>query len=369
MAIGCLTFHRFRLLVGFGVFALLALSVTRAYAQPKSLALSDQPLSIHQETLSFTGSDTLSPLINLWAQVLARQAPWLKLQIQASGSATAPIALALGTSMLGTMSRQMTPIEALRIRQVRGRDPIEWPLALDAIVFYVHPINPLTTLSTQDIERLFAQTPLCYPGPRINRWRDLEPFLTPKQSYSVQEAKAAMLLAQREPYLVGRNSISGTHHYVRNKVLCGGFFRTGMAELPSAASVIQTIAREPNAVGYASWGAHLNTVKALAVDQIAPTQNSIRQQHYSWTRKLYVYVMTEADQSISKGLWTTLSWIYSQAGQKALLDLGFVSLPRTALQAIRKQLSTFKQPQWEPLFDVDGQAFDVDGPDKTKEAM
>ena len=57
--------------------------------------------------LSSVGSDTLGYLMTLWGEDFSRQAPGVNVQVQASGSSTAPTALAAGAAQLGPMSRPM----------------------------------------------------------------------------------------------------------------------------------------------------------------------------------------------------------------------------------------------------------------------
>lgn len=65
-----------------------------ALAQPGTLA----------GNLSSVGSDTLGYLMTLWSEDFSRQAPGVNVQVQASGSSTAPTALAAGAAQLGPMS-------------------------------------------------------------------------------------------------------------------------------------------------------------------------------------------------------------------------------------------------------------------------
>lgn len=295
-----------------------------------------------EHRVSLTGSDTLSPLLAIWAEQLTRHAPWVTLEIQASGSATAPIALAKGSAVIGPMSRRMTREERQRIKVTRGREPLEWPLALDAVALFVHPSNPLNGLSLQEVEQVFAEVPLCTPNPTVERWGELPSY---QQTHHPKQAWFGRFKLR----LIGRSSLSGTHHHVRSKALCGGLFRTGMAELPSAASVIQAVAREPSAIGYASLSAKASGVKPLHLDGIKPGAVSIQKGTYPWSRTLYLYVMPPASKEASwpQGLWKVLSWIYGEQGQMALVARGFTPIADQDL----KQIQSFIQKH-KPVFTV-----------------
>lgn len=306
------------------------------------------------------GSDTLSPLLHVWGQVLQEMAPAIVLHVQASGSATAPIALASGHAMIGPMSRPINDFERKVIQQKLGFPPLKWPLALDALAFYVHPINPITDLSRQEIERLFAKVPLCYAATPIGSWGEI-PRLSyllsrvsvknklthTKENHDVKIIRHRQLLqqlAQSPPRLIGRNSLSGTYHSVRKHLLCGGMFNTSMSELPSAIAIIHAISQQPTAIGFASLRAQLNTVKVLSIGGVFPNIQAIRQQRYPWIRTVYLYVATQPNHPMPPTLWTTLSWIYAEVGQRVLSDLGFIPLSEDRLTFVRQQLMN-KKPQ------------------------
>ncbi|OBX35329.1 hypothetical protein A8U91_04401 [Halomonas elongata] len=62
-------------------------------------------------TLGTVGSDTMAGLMLRWGERLAHRHPGMRLQLQASGSASAPPALTAGTTLIGPMSRPMTEDE------------------------------------------------------------------------------------------------------------------------------------------------------------------------------------------------------------------------------------------------------------------
>src|SRR5262244_374483 len=62
--------------------------------------------------LTIVGSDTISTLVLRWSDAFRRQHPDVHVQIQAPGSASAPIALLEGAADIGMMSRPMSEDEA-----------------------------------------------------------------------------------------------------------------------------------------------------------------------------------------------------------------------------------------------------------------
>lgn len=111
-------------------------------------------------TLSSTGSDTLHNMMLIWRRQFVTLHPQLNLQIQSSGSATAPVALLEGTASLGPMSRPMFAIEQERFRRRFGYAATAVPVALDMLALYVHQDNPLQSITMAQLESIYAQNQL-----------------------------------------------------------------------------------------------------------------------------------------------------------------------------------------------------------------
>lgn len=94
-----------------------------AFAQPGALS----------GNLSSVGSDTLGYLMTLWSEDFSRQVPGVNVQVQASGSSTAPTALAAGAAQLGPMSRPMQADERQAFETRYGYPPLAVPVAMDAL--------------------------------------------------------------------------------------------------------------------------------------------------------------------------------------------------------------------------------------------
>ena len=107
-----------------------------------TLAAAPQPEML-TGNLSSVGSDTLGTLMMLWSEDFSARAPGVNLQVQASGSSTAPTALAAGAAQLGPMSRPMQAEERQTFQARYGYPPLAVPVALDALVVVVNQRNPL----------------------------------------------------------------------------------------------------------------------------------------------------------------------------------------------------------------------------------
>ena len=142
----------------------------------------------------------------------------------------------------------------------------ETVLAYDGIAIIVNPENPVSDLTLEQIADI-------YTG-RITNWKDL----------GGNDA---------EIVLIGREAGSGTRD---------GFETiTGTSdacqyrqELTSTGDVITTVAQNPDAIGYASLASIKDTVKALSIGGIVPTEDSVKDGSYAIQRPFVLVTKTDA---------------------------------------------------------------------------
>ena len=138
-------------------------------------------------------------------------------------------------------------------------------LAYDGIALVVHPDNPVSDLDVETIARL-------YTG-EITNWKDV----------GGNDAQVV---------LIGREAGSGTRD---------GFESiTGTAEkclyrqeLTSTGDVITAVAQNPDAIGYASLASVGDSVKALSVGGVAPSEETVKGGSYAIQRPFVLVTKTE----------------------------------------------------------------------------
>lgn len=277
--------------------------------------------------LSSVGSDTLGYLMTLWGEDFSRQAPGVNVQVQASGSSTAPTALAAGAAQLGPMSRPMQAEERQAFETAYGYAPLAVPVALDALVVVVNQGNPLRQIDKRQLDAIFSVTHLCDGRLAAQSWGDVglhQPGW-----------------ANENPQRYGRNSASGTWGFFKQQALCGGDFRADVAEFPGSAAVVQAVAGNLRSIGYASFGFPLSGVKMLAIadrqgEAVAPDAASIRSGRYPWARPLYIYVNKPPGKSLPPLVGAFLRWVLSPQGQQRVSEAGYLPLS----EAQRRQAMT-----------------------------
>jgi phosphate transport system substrate-binding protein len=298
----------------------LAFCATNVLAQ----AAVDPNLPVYEKTsgvsgnLSSVGSDTLANLMTLWAESFKKTYPNVNVQIQAAGSSTAPPALTENTSNLGPMSRLMKDKEVEAFEKKFGYKPTPIAVAIDALAVFVHKDNPIEGLTLPQVDAIFSSTRTCgYPN-SIDKWGQLG--LTDSW-------------AQREIQLYGRNSVSGTYGYFKDKALCKGDYRNTVNEQPGSASVVQSVSSSVNGIGYSGIGYTTSSVRAVplardAGHEFVPAspENAISGK-YPLARFLYIYVNKEPGKPLPPLTHEFVKQVLSRGGQEIVVKDGYIPLP------------------------------------------
>ncbi|MBW5812656.1 PstS family phosphate ABC transporter substrate-binding protein [Yersinia kristensenii] len=310
-------------LLGFS-YGVLAQSVA---VSPATEVQSPKPHTL-SGNLSSVGSDTLANLMSLWADDFNHHYPGVNLQIQAAGSSTAPAALAAGATQLGPMSRPMKAAEITAFTQRYGYPPLVVPVAVDALVVFVHRDNPLNKITLSQLDAVFSQNRLCGASHPIQRFGEL----------GLKGSWAARALQR-----YSRNSASGTYGFFKQRVLCDGDFTNNINELPGSASVVQAVAGSLNGMGYASIGFRNSGVKPLLLsadgqDYVMPTAENVKDGRYPLSRYLYIYINKAPGQPLEPLTAAFLERVLSPEGQQRVTHDGYLPLPPDVLNQTRKEL-------------------------------
>ena len=140
----------------------------------------------------------------------------------------------------------------------------ETVLAYDGIAIIVHPDNPVSDLTIEQIAQL-------YTG-EVTNWKDV----------GGNDAQVV---------LIGREAASGTRDGFESitgtKEKC--LYRQ---ELTSTGDVITAVSQNPDAIGYASLASIKDSVKALNVDGVTPGEDTVKDGSYKVQRP-FVLVTVE----------------------------------------------------------------------------
>jgi phosphate transport system substrate-binding protein len=281
-----------------------------------------QPVPELRGNLVSVGSDSLANLTLFWAEDFKTLYPSVDITIESIGSGSAPPALALGSDHIGPMSRLMNEQEIEEFESKLGYKPTPFVVAIDALAVLVHPANPLPGLSMQQVANIFSDRGACGSGDAIRSWGQL--------------GLAADWSAQTIE-LLGRNDISGTHQFFRQKALCNGEFRTGLTEFPGSASLVEALSQLPFGIAYSALGYAGDKVRILPLAQTssqaaqqkfveATAENAVNGT-YPLARLLYIYVNHDPSQAWNPVQAEFIRMVLSRQGQEQVARAAFAPLP------------------------------------------
>ena len=268
--------------------------------------------------LSSVGSDTLSGMTTLWLEEFKTIYPNVNAQIQASGSSTAPPALAEGTAQFGPMSRAMRLQEVSAFEREYGYKPTALSVAIDAIGIFVHKDNPIQGLNFEQLDSVFSATLRCGALASVLTWSELGV----ESNWN-----------QRAIQMFGRNSVSGTYGFFKENALCGGDFKRNVNEQPGSASVVQSVASSVNTIGYSGIGYQVSGARLVPIakqgnEYVFPLQEHVLSGDYPLSRYLYVYVNKNPNKPLEPIEEAYIRYIYSLEGQRIVEKNGYVPLTR-----------------------------------------
>ena len=168
-------------------------------------------------------------------------------------------------------------------------------LAYDGIAIIVHPENPVEDLSVETIAKI-------YKG-EITNWSE------------VGGNDAEIVLIGRE---AGSGTRDGFESITDTEDACK--YRQ---ELTSTGDVITTVSQNPGAIGYASVASVKESVKALTVDGVAPTEDTIRDGSYIVQRPFVLVTKTDAE--LSEAAQMFFDYITSADANEIISAAGAVS--------------------------------------------
>ncbi|MCW8328005.1 phosphate ABC transporter substrate-binding protein PstS family protein [Photobacterium sp. SDRW27] len=273
--------------------------------------------------LNSVGSDTFANLMTYWSEEFKRQYPSVNVQVQAAGSSTAPTALTEATAQLGPMSRMMKAREIEAFEHEYGYEPTAVRVAIDALAVFVHEDNPLQGINFSQLDAIYSRTLRCGGTQPITRWGQLG--LTGSW-------------ADRDIQLFGRNSVSGTYGYFKQRALCQGDFRNNVNEQPGSASVVQSVSSSLNSIGYSGIGYKTTGIRAIPVaregqDYVEATIENSLNGRYPLARYLYIYVNKHPNKPMAPLEAEFIRFVLSRVGQDIVEKDGYVPLSASIVAA------------------------------------
>lgn len=252
------------------------------------------------KTLTLKGSDTMVILSQRWAEDYMKTRNDVVVQVTGGGSGTGIAALINGATDIADASRPMKPEEKEQVKQKRGVEVAEIPVALDGLAIYVHSSNKLKAITLEQAHQI-------YTG-KLKNWKELGG-------------------ADSEIITYGRENNSGTYAYFKEHVLKNEDFAAEVQTLPGTAAVINAVSKDKNAIGYGGI-AYAKGIRAVPVKKddasapVEPTMANVTSGKYPISRFLYFYAAGKPQAELK----AFVDWVLGSEGQKICEAVGYYPL-------------------------------------------
>lgn len=198
------------------------------------------------DRIEIAGSTSVQPVVDKLAQAYMEKHPSVKINVQGGGSGLGIRSVSQEIIDIGTSSKELSTQESEGVNV--------YIIAKDGVVVVVSPENPVEDLSKSQISDI-------YTG-KITNWKDVGGN-------------------DGEINVITREDGSGTRSVFQNIILGKDKMRSDAVVLISTESVAQAVKGDPNAVGYMSITGFKGDMKALMVDGVYPTEETISDGSYT----------------------------------------------------------------------------------------
>ncbi|MSQ98092.1 MAG: phosphate ABC transporter substrate-binding protein [Xanthomonadales bacterium] len=259
----------------------------------------------HRQIIQEKGSDTMVNVAQAWAEAYQTVEPAVTVAVSGGGSGTGIAALINGTADIANSSRELHPDEVVQATK-NGHAPVSLIVGYDALAVYLHPDNPIDTLSKEQLATIYGN------GGSATHWTDL--------GVEVPGCK------DQEIVLISRQNNSGTYEYFREAILGKRDFRLGTLDMHGSREVVDLVENTPCAIGYSGLAYATDRVKmaCLAAETggscINPTEETAKDGTYPIARPLLMYT---SGRPWGGAVDRYLDWIMSDAGQCIIMQQGY----------------------------------------------
>ena len=241
------------------------------------------------------GSTTVLPIAQKVAEAYMKANPNVRISLSGGGSGNGIKALIDGSTDIADSSRFIKDSE-VKLAVEKGRYPVPFAVAYDCIIPVVHPSNPMSNLSMDQLKAI-------YMG-EVKNWKEVGG-------------------PDRKVVVISRDTSSGTYEVWESKVMNKERVYPGALLQASNGAVVQAVSKNKNAIGYIGLGYLDASVKALTVGGIEGSEETTLNGTYPISRPLYMF-------TAGWPTGDTLNFINfvlnPQKGQKYVREAGYVPL-------------------------------------------
>ena len=268
------------------------------------------------------GSSTVQPITQAAAELFREENPDARISVGGAGTSDGFEAFCKGDTEISDASRPIDVAEEVPVCEENGVEFIEIPVAFDGISVVVNSQNDWATdVTSEELKTMWEPR----AEGQITQWNQVRSEWP-----------------DRELSLYGPGTESGTYEFF-NEVIVGNEEEVNRSDYEASEDdnvLVQGVSGDENALGYFGYSYYENnrdSLKALAVDNVEPTADSIRSGDYLLSRPLFIYVSTKALKN-NDAVEPFVDFYVSEQNLNRLVEAAkYVTLPSSLAQESRTQ--------------------------------
>jgi phosphate transport system substrate-binding protein len=227
------------------------------------------------------GSSTVYPITQAAAELFREENPDARIEVGGAGTSDGFEAFCQGDTQISDASRPIDAAEEVPVCKENGVEYIEIPIAYDGISVVVNKQGNdwATDITSEELMKIWEPS----AEGKVTTWNQVRSDWPD------------------EPLdLYGPGTESGTYEFFNKTIVANEeeVSRQSDVEMSEDDNVlVQGVSGDANALGYFGYSYYennLDTLQALAVDGVKPTEDTIRSGEYLLSRPLFIYVSTDA---------------------------------------------------------------------------
>lgn len=248
------------------------------------------------EKLHIEGSTTVGPIADGFTEVFRDMYPDVTITVNKSGSGTGAAALIDGRCDIATMSRFMKDQE-FKDAVAKGVFPVAHVVAMDGVCIVVHPSNPVDSMTTEQVRDIYLG--------KIKNWKELGGPDIPI-------------------VVISRDTESGTYDTFDSFIMKKQKMASSVEYVTSNPQAFARMKNTRGAIGYVGYGFVQMGVKAVTLDGVKPSIQTIMSGKYPVSRPLFMF--TNGYPKLGSMAHKFVTFHLTESGQEVVEDKGFVAV-------------------------------------------
>jgi phosphate transport system substrate-binding protein len=287
----------------------------------------DAPL---RGSILIEGSSTAFPITGAVAREFRKSQPEVEITVRISGTGGGFQRFCDGQTVIQDASRPINEQEA-KVCAANGVQYIELPTSYDAITVAVHPDNIWATcVTTSELRKMWGPA----SQETLLRWNQVN-----------------SAWPETELRLFAPGIHSGTYDYFTERINGkAGASRRDYTQSEDHNFLVQSVAQDPNALGYVGLAYYLNNrfsvfdkIAASKIDAgrgcVEPSAETVEDNTYPLSRPLFIYVAVE---SLDRPEVKAFVDLYLENAGPLAASVGYVKLPEHVYGLVRERWESQK---------------------------